>query len=168
MFLNISRIDTYLNLMNVPSNKNDEKKYALVDRSLYLPHYGIPLEFNVHNRNWTSLEIDSWIGSNKSINSTNNNNYMLGITIKLFWIKLIIMLSLVLKYKNSCTYAVLSSVWYAANVIFGKYAIKNNPKLTSYDINFMRGIISIFIMSYQMYSAKSDVFKLWKKAIIFL
>ena len=140
--------------MNISWSKDEDLKSGLDEQSVFLPHHGFPVGLKSFSKDLMSLEIDneqSISKQSKEVTQKRNFLYKFAVSVCLF----------ISKYK-ACIYAVLSSVWYAANVVFGKYAIKNNPKITTYDINFMRGIVSIFIMSYQIYLSKANVFSLNK------
>jgi drug/metabolite transporter (DMT)-like permease len=51
-------------------------------------------------------------------------------------------------YSLGLTFCFISSMWYASNIVLGKYAITRNEDLTPYDINFMRAIVSLIVNSY--------------------
>ena len=69
--------------------------------------------YNTKERGYNSFEVvDNKIASYKN---HSKQNYTLGIT-----------------------FAVISSVGYSSNVVFGKMALERNPILTTYDINFIR------------------------------
>jgi drug/metabolite transporter (DMT)-like permease len=73
--------------------------------------------------------------------------------------------SVVQDYTIGITFAILSSFWYALNVVCGKYALTRNPILTTYDVNFVRGIVSMIINSYVVYKEGSPIWKLDGRAI---
>ncbi|CAI2373664.1 unnamed protein product [Moneuplotes crassus] len=83
-------------------------------------------------KTFKSFEVVDFESANEGLYKTgeevphSNQNYMLGLT---------------------C--AVLSSVCYASNIIFGKMALNRTPMLTPYDINFMRACTSLLVNSYQ-------------------
>lgn len=51
-------------------------------------------------------------------------------------------------YGLGLTFAFISSMCYASNIVLGKYAITRNDMLTPYDINFMRAVVSLIVNSY--------------------
>ncbi|CAI2373611.1 unnamed protein product [Moneuplotes crassus] len=71
-------------------------------------------------------------------------------------------------YIFGITCAVLSSVCYASNIVFGKLALRRNPMLTTYDINFVRAIVAVFVTSYQVHKNNVQLTKCSKKALILL
>ncbi|CAI2373923.1 unnamed protein product [Moneuplotes crassus] len=64
--------------------------------------------------------------------------------------------------------AILSSVCYASNVVFGKLALSRTPLLTPYDINFMRACTSLFVNSYQARRNNFNPVSCSKKGLILL
>ncbi|CAI2373771.1 unnamed protein product [Moneuplotes crassus] len=71
-------------------------------------------------------------------------------------------------YMIGLTCAVFSSFCYASNIVFGKMALTRNTMLTTYDINFMRACVSLFVNSYQAYKNKVNLTSCSKKALILL
>lgn len=64
--------------------------------------------------------------------------------------------------------AIASALGYALSVIFGKQTIRNNPKITTFDVNFARGVVSFIVTIIQAQVSGYSLTTYTQKSIIVL